>query len=613
MSYPQESVDFLLKVWREQKAEGGFVALSTKDDASEKDSPWKDYTFPFDGNLEPKLIEWFEKHRSKDKYFCPLTFSKPRRSKDLARDSIYLWSDIDSGDHKRCPPSILWESSPGRFAGLWRLPKPLPPSEASEASKHLAYYIGGDRGGFDLTQVLRIPGTENGKYSHRPEVKLVRFTDTILRKVPQDPLLKWRKVIPRKLLTLLEGPAEVGKRSEVLWNLWHELADLGIPIEDVKVLLMESPWNKYRGRNDEQERFSSEMEKIRGDRQEKNAEVSTELPLLNVESYGSFMSKIPISPGWLVEHWWQRASHGIIAGQPKSFKSTLAMDMALSVASGKPFLETFEVHHEGPVLIIQNENTDAIVRDRFEKIALSKGEVGRVEGDSKGLRIEWARDLPLFMVNQSGFTLDSEANRVALESLIERLKPNLVQLDPLYLLFAGDINSAQELNPILGWLLSLKQTYQCAIQIVHHYNKSSADGKRGGQRMLGSTTLHGWVESALYLETQDPQEGKAIITLEREFRAAGGYGKADIHISQGPYGDPQYLASFMEHKATAEDFEQQIIDALATSTEPLSKSSLSKKLGLSRRQIDKAVEVMVSKGYLILKGERYFLGDLSKC
>ena len=126
--------EFLLKIFKVQCRPGEFIALSTKDEASQKDSPWKDYTFPYDDNLEANLNHWFEKNEEKDKYFCPLPFSGPRRSKSLVTRSNYLWSDIDEGNTTRCPPSILWESSPGRFAGLWRLSKAVTPREAEDGS-----------------------------------------------------------------------------------------------------------------------------------------------------------------------------------------------------------------------------------------------------------------------------------------------------------------------------------------------------------------------------------------------------------------------------------------------------------------------------------------------
>lgn len=594
-----DSIEFLLSVWKVQCRKGEYVALSAKG------GTWKDYTFPYDDHLEDKLTEWLRSNQGKDLYFCPLPFTGPRRSKDLVARSRYLWSDIDGANYEKCMPSVLWRSSPGRHQGLWKLPKEVPPEEAAEGSRNLAYFLGADKGGWDLTQVLRIPGTHNGKYEDKPEVKLIHFNDSVLKRIPQRPLDKWRKVIPSKLMKILEGPTTGRDRSEMLWHLEHELLDLGVPIKDTFAILKDTAWNKYKGRSDEEERFQVEMDKIQGDRQEKGTETRTEDLVLRVETYSELMSKIASSPGWLVEHWWQRGSHGIIAGEPKSFKSTIGMDLLFSVASDKPFLGEFKVHFGGPVLIIQNENNDHIMQDRWQKIATSKGEVGKISNRNGVLNVEWARQLPIFMVNQTGFTLDDAANRVALEELIQRIRPVAIQLDPLYLMFSGDVNSAQELNPVLTWCLYIKQTYNCAVMLVHHYNKGGKDSKRSGQRMLGSTTLHGWVESAMYVEVQEPSDGAAVITLDREFRGAGMYEKVDLHLKQGAYGDPFYEAKLVEHSDTAVDQESQVLDALATSSDLVSKSNLSKMTGISRRHLSLLIDKMVGDGTLIRRGERY--------
>lgn len=609
MTYPTESIEFLTRVWKDQGSEG-YVALSTKEDASVKDSAWRDHTFPLDETLPENLKEWFLKHPTKDKYFCPLIFSGPRRSKDLVNPSTFLWSDIDDGDHSKCKPSVLWETSPGRFAGLWRVAR-LDPTKASEKSRDMARYIGGDKGGHDLTQVLRIPGTHNGKYPDHPIVRLIEYSDNVLKKVPQSLLDRWRSVIPKKIMRIIEGPAEQGKRSDMLWYLEHELCDLGVPLKDTFAILRDTEWNKYRGRDDENERFESEMEKIRVDRGEKKAETRVESLELKVVGYYDLMTSGANEPGWMVEDFWLKKSHGIIAGEPKSFKSTLCMDMLFSVASGTPFLGIHEVHEQGPVLIIQNENADWIMKDRLGRLAASRGTCGKAKygevtlgSGYKPVHIDWPRDVPLYFVNQQSFMLDDAANKQALEELIDRLRPVAINLDPLYLMFAGDVNSAKDLGPVLQWCLYIKQKYNCAVILVHHYGKGG-EGRRGGQRMLGSTTLHGWIESAWYLQAQPEQFG--VITLEREFRGAGMYPKVDITIEQGTPEKPIYKTTQSEHtgEAKEEDWEAAILDLMAASPDLISKDHASRALKISPQKAMGILDRMVSSGKIIRNGERY--------
>jgi len=599
------SREFLQAVWALQCLPGDFVCLSTN-------HPWRDYSFPYDENLGANLDEWLSKNAAKDMYFCPLPFTEPKRSKAGVARSRLLWSDIDEGDHTKCNPSILWESSPGRFQGLWILPKVVTPDEAAQSSKQMAYYMGGDRGGWDLTQVLRIPGTPNLKYETKPTVKLTHFTDKVLRKVPQSLLDRWRASIPKKLMRIIEGHAEQGKRSDMLWYLEHEMCDLGIPIKDVFSILRDTEWNKYRGRDDEDERFSSEMEKIHEDRGEKKAETRVESLELKVVGYYDLMTSGAHEPGWMVKDFWLRNSHGIIAGEPKSFKSTLCMDMLFSVASGTPFLGIHEVHTVGPVLVIQNENADWIMKDRLGRLAESRGlcghssgvqHVGGVVKLGARIQIDWPKPLPMYFVNQQSFMLDDAANKQALEELIDRIRPVAITLDPLYLMFSGDVNSAKDLGPVLQWCLYIKQKYNCAVILVHHYGKGS-ETRRGGQRMLGSTTLHGWIESAWYLQVQDTP---GVITLEREFRGAGVYSKIDITIDQGTAEKPLYKTTQSEHtgEAKEEDFEAAILDLMTNSPDLIGEGHVQRALKISQQKASGILDRMIGKQLIIRNGGRY--------
>ena len=54
---------------------------------------------------------------------------------------------------------------------------------------------------------------------------------------------------------------------------------------------------------------------------------------------------------WLIEDLWARAGVGIIGGAPKCCKSWLGLDLAVSVASGTPCLDTFPVAEPGGALV----------------------------------------------------------------------------------------------------------------------------------------------------------------------------------------------------------------------------------------------------------------------
>lgn len=90
------------------------------------------------------------------------------------------WSDLDTAhpDRVKPEPTIVIETSPGRFHGYWKTPEAMSPADAEALSRRIAYAHhaeGADLGGWDLTQVLRIPGTHNHKYPESPEVTVWLF------------------------------------------------------------------------------------------------------------------------------------------------------------------------------------------------------------------------------------------------------------------------------------------------------------------------------------------------------------------------------------------------------------------------------------------------------
>lgn len=657
-----EGLSFVLDVWGRHCQEGDFVFVSRKG----PDGKWSDFPFKYDPELRQKLESWLKTNPPEeyDLYWCPLPFKKPRRKKEHVKGSALLWSDMDETNPGglQDKPSVCWESSPGRYQGLWFLNKFLNPKEAEALNKALTYHIGADKGGWDLTQVLRIPGTINHKYHSLPKVRLVRSTDIIYQvdqlkwKTPQatpsnepatikepssitgkEVLAKYGKQIPRKVLKLLlADSATIGKRSDVIWYLEHKLHEIGLSPVEIIALIKDSVWNKYRGRSDEDTRLTTELMKII-EEDVKDAghvepiksqeELSSSLGLV-VESYDEVMANISSYPGWLIEGFWTRRSHGIVAGEPKSFKSTLVLDLALSVASGKPFLGMFPVKEKGPVLFIQNENADWIMRDRMEKIIAHKKLGGSVEQvNERELVVTFPQNLPLFFVNQQGFVLSDPIHQKVLEKALQELKPILVILDPLYLMFDGDINSAKDLNPVLNWLLELKNKYNTGILLVHHWNKGGMSS-RGGQRMLGSTTLHGWVESAWYIAvkgestTEKEVEPDAVskvsespvsVVIEREFRAAGTYPKIDLTLKLGEFGDPLYEVEVETHQSggrkAVSEIKNQIIETLRMKTEPISARRLAEEVGIGRRAVKYALDALSREGKVRVSKEGVVLNE----
>lgn len=625
-----QSLDYCFKVWEHQDHEG-FVFLSSK----HRDGSWHDHGFQWPADKEEIATRFSELDRkSADIYWCPLIFDRNHRRKEYVKGPRVLYADLDPINPKDVDfePTLAWASSPKRFQAVWLLKKTMELAAWEKLNQGLTYSCGADKGGWDATQVLRVPGTRNFKYSDHPKGRILWWRPkntyapkeiTVPEQSPQtsatplgssktliELLSQYRPSIPPKISRLLQYPdsrIDVGHRSDMLWSIENELVQAKIPIEDIIAIVQQSAWNKYRGRADEWTRLKTEITRVYEGRVRvktiEEVEVSTHLKW---ETYLDVMAAPSSTPGWLIRDVWMKGSHGIVAGEPKTFKSTVSLDIAVSVASGVPLWGSYPVETRGPVMMIQNENARWIIKDRLEKIISCKGLVGKVEKDiidPKCLFVDFPPELPIVFLNNFEYTFSDPLHKEELEKAIENVRPVLLVLDPLYLMFEGDLNSAQDLQPVFAWLLHLKETYNLSIMLVHHWNKNGSSG-RGGQRMLGSTTLHGWVESALYLQSNTDYDNDKIakVLIEREFRAAGIMPKLELSLAMGDFGCPQYDVKLDEAKAAIKLTD--LLDLLSLNPGGISLNKLSKALGgLSKRALKNMLKEGENELEIVSKGQ----------
>ena len=114
-------------------------------------------------------------------WFGVSLFNRPERKRDYAVPGNRVWADLDEvdPDNIELPPSVVIESSPGKYQAFWSFSNVLTPQQAQEYSRKLAYAVGADKSGWDLEQLLRVPYTNNYKYADPAPVKLLRIVGTI--------------------------------------------------------------------------------------------------------------------------------------------------------------------------------------------------------------------------------------------------------------------------------------------------------------------------------------------------------------------------------------------------------------------------------------------------
>lgn len=210
----------------------------------------------------------------------------------------------------------------------------------------------------------------------------------------------------------------------------------------------------------------------------------------------------PQQQRWLIESLWSEQAVGVLGGEPKCCKTFLALDIAVSVASGSACLRQFCVHRPGPVLMFPAEDALEDIRARLDGICAAVG-----------TRLD---DAPIHVITVPRLHLDEDRQRRRLAATVELIRPRLLILDPFVRLHAVDENHASEIAPILSFLRDLQRRFHAAVLLIHHTRKGGSK-LRPGQALRGSSDIHGWGDSNLYLRRSN---GGDQLRLHVEHRAA---------------------------------------------------------------------------------------------
>ena len=269
--------------------DSGWAAIGSK---HYRTNAWRLATFPYGADGDDDTIADYisKKGRSSNMYFCPTVLRGPKSRKENISLSTVAWADLDycSPDKMQVPPTVVVETSPNRYQAYWKLVRPESALDVEEINHRIAKFHeedGCDQGGWDLTQQLRIPGTNNfkylGSYSKTIIVKIIEqdfnkkyelsdfdiYPATNFRhKTPVPELVGYKDGDGRDIIynptvrTRLHASAyelfeetPTGSWSEKLFKLELLLLSAGLSDNEVFTVVKEAGCNKYErdGRPDE--------------------------------------------------------------------------------------------------------------------------------------------------------------------------------------------------------------------------------------------------------------------------------------------------------------------------------------------------------------------------
>jgi AAA domain/Bifunctional DNA primase/polymerase, N-terminal len=274
----------------------------------------------------------------------------------------------------------------------------------------------------------------------------------------------------------------------------------------------------------------------------------------------------PVPPmRWMVHRVWPEKSHGPLAGAKKSLKSWNALALAIAVASGRPYLGTFDVNTRGPVLIFNGEGGQIPFARRYQRLCAAYGVA--------------PADLPLSVTFGVG-DLAGKAFRDAVHRYLDALQPVLVILDPLYVYHPPGVEAQNlyERGRMLGELLTLVG-HDAALIVVDHYRKTGAGNLDLDE--IGQSGVAQWADSWIlqaHREDPDLEAGRFRLAAEHGSRQWGGH-RWDIDWDCGEFdhdaGEPAGAISWTVERgdgrtarrgrrtATPEDIQRAILARVA--------------------------------------------------
>jgi len=285
---------------------------------------------------------------------------------------------------------------------------------------------------------------------------------------------------------------------------------------------------------------------------------------------------------WLIEGLWGACAAGVVGGHPKTCKSWLGLDMAVSVATGTPCLGRYHVTQPGPVLVYLAEDTLANVRQRLVSLCSSRGR--ELDG------------LDVHVITVPRMRLDLDRDRRRLLETARSLQPRLLLLDPMVRLHQLEENSSSEISQLLSYLREMQRDLEMAMVIVHHTRKGGSGRGQAGLALRGSGDLWAFGDSNLYL-----RRVRDCLELVIEHRFAPAPESVSLRLDADDPGAVHLHVVGTAAQTAAEksaELSGAVLDLLQQSSSPVTRSRIRDDLRVKNERLGRALASLEKGGQI---------------
>lgn len=211
---------------------------------------------------------------------------------------------------------------------------------------------------------------------------------------------------------------------------------------------------------------------------------------------------------WVIPGILEKQERVIVVAAEGVGKTMLARQIAIACAAGlHPF--TFQPMKPITTLTVDLENPARIIRRTSRTIM------------ENAIRLSHAKSVDAHLhIHPSGLDLTSTKDRMFLDQLVEKIKPELICLGPLYKSYvdSGNLTSEALAVEVAKFLDQIRDIYGCALWLEHHAPLGASSATRE-LRPFGSSVWSRWPEFGISI-TPEPLNPEGYVYDVRHFRGA---------------------------------------------------------------------------------------------
>lgn len=484
--------------------ENGWVYAPYKRD----DGAFIQYWYQWPREEEALSIDIWDRYKRGDQYLSPVLFNS-QDTQDFKCSQV-VWCDFDEGipselgDFPKPAITVLSSSTDRKQHWYWRASKPIRDYATLERyNRQLAYTLGADKGCWNFGRVLRPIGTLNHKYDPPAPVSLLETSDdtidehvfSALPSVPESnrddsfdfalvsvPDIHEKFPLSEEFWEFFFEDKKDGERHTALTSVALTCVENGMTRDEVMTMLFNADdrWGKYVGRRDRETRLRAialyAEQTISGPGAGSHSDLSGLFGSGQREERDTFGSTGPrkfsefvrhqFHVDWVIQDLIHKQGLAIVAAPPGIGKTQFSLNLALSISSGRDFLN-WKVVKPRRVLFLSLEMMQPELKFYLDKMAAEFTEEERELFDSN-----------LFFLARQAFRLNSEANQRLLLEWIDEINPEGIFIDSLSRCTGGDLEKG-EIDQVFDFLnREVRDKRGCFLWFVHHNRKANFQQKQ---------------------------------------------------------------------------------------------------------------------------------------